>query len=278
GPSHFQSRGFVRQSRTVSRSAMKVEILPALADNYMYLVIDSETKEAAIVDPVEPQKASGELVVDAAKKHGVTLTTILTTHHHWWVFVSGRTCFANGSRAKRDLTRAHTHAHNAHVGCLKVKCLFTPCHTSGHVCYYVTEENSNEPPAVFTGDTLFVGGCGKFFEGSGEEMYRALIDILGTLPPETRVYCGHEYTINNLKFALTVEPDNEAIKQKLAWAKERYDLGEPTIPSTIGEEFTYNPFMRVRETSVQKHAGQKDAVNTMDAIRREKDGFKVPKD
>ncbi|XP_042202199.1 hydroxyacylglutathione hydrolase, mitochondrial [Callorhinchus milii] len=260
---------------------MKVEILPALADNYMYLVIDSETKEAAIVDPVEPQK-----VVDAAKKHGVTLTTILTTHHHWdhaggnkkLVKLLPDLKVCGGDDRITALSQRVTHKHTFQVGCLKVKCLFTPCHTSGHVCYYVTEENSNEPPAVFTGDTLFVGGCGKFFEGSGEEMYRALIDILGTLPPETRVYCGHEYTINNLKFALTVEPDNEAIKQKLAWAKERYDLGEPTIPSTIGEEFTYNPFMRVRETSVQKHAGQKDAVNTMDAIRREKDGFKVPKD
>ncbi|KAI5619180.1 hydroxyacylglutathione hydrolase, mitochondrial, partial [Silurus asotus] len=164
------------------------------------------------------------------------------------------------------------------VGSLNVKCLFTPCHTSGHICYFVTSENSSEPPVVFTGDTLFVAGCGKFFEGTAEEMYKALVDVLGRLPPETRVYCGHEYTINNLKFARHVEPDNEAIRRKLAWAKEKYSNGEPTIPSTMADEFTFNPFMRVREKSVQSHAGTHDPIDTMRSIRKEKDGFKVPKD
>ncbi|XP_059509888.1 hydroxyacylglutathione hydrolase, mitochondrial isoform X2 [Stegostoma tigrinum] len=260
---------------------MKVELLPALADNYMYLLIDNETREAAIVDPVEPQK-----VVEAVKKHGVNLTTVLTTHHHWdhaggnaelVKKVPGLQVYGGDDRVGA-LTCKVSHKKTLQVGSLNVKCLFTPCHTSGHICYFVTKENSSEAPAVFTGDTLFVAGCGKFFEGSGEEMYRALIDILGSLPSETRVYCGHEYTINNLKFARHVEPNNEAIRQKLAWAKEHYDLGKPTIPSTIGEEFTYNPFMRVREKSVQDHVGQKDPISTMDAIRKEKDQFQVPKD
>ncbi|KAM5126765.1 hydroxyacylglutathione hydrolase, mitochondrial-like, partial [Mantella aurantiaca] len=125
-------------------------------------------------------------------------------------------------------------------------------------------------------DTLFVAGCGKFFEGTAEEMYKALIEILGNLPPETRVYCGHEYTINNLKFARHVEPNNEQIKQKLSWAKETYNNGEPTIPSTLAEEFTFNPFMRVREKSVQDHAGERDPISTMASIRKEKDNFKTP--
>ncbi|XP_040296542.1 hydroxyacylglutathione hydrolase, mitochondrial isoform X1 [Bufo bufo] len=266
-----------RKTKLVVQHNMKIELLPALTDNYMYLLIDEETKEAAIVDPVQPKK-----VVEAVKKHGVKLTSVLTTHHHWdhaggneklVKMVSGLKVYGGDSRVGA-LTQRVSHLTTFQVGSLHVKCLFTPCHTSGHICYYVTKPNSSEPPAVFTGDTLFVAGCGKFFEGTAEEMYQALIEILGRLPPETRVYCGHEYTINNLKFARHVEPNNEAIKQKLAWAKETYNNGEPTIPSTLAEEFTFNPFMRVREKSVQQHAGEDDPISTMGAIRKEKDNFK----
>ncbi|XP_053467753.1 hydroxyacylglutathione hydrolase, mitochondrial isoform X1 [Ictalurus furcatus] len=271
----------VRKSALVEQSNMKIELLPALTDNYMYLLIDEDTKEAAIVDPVEPGK-----VVEAVKKHGVRLKSILTTHHHWdhaggnekmVKLVPGLTVYGGDDRIGA-LTKKVTHYNTFKVGTLNVKCLFTPCHTSGHICYFVTSENSSEPPAVFTGDTLFVAGCGKFFEGTADEMYKALVDILGRLPPETRVYCGHEYTINNLKFARHVEPSNEAIRRKLSWAKEKYDNGEPTIPSTMADEFTFNPFMRVREKTVQMHAGTNDPIDTMRSIRKEKDGFKVPKD
>ncbi|XP_060757600.1 hydroxyacylglutathione hydrolase, mitochondrial [Neoarius graeffei] len=271
----------VRKSALVEQSSMKIELLPALTDNYMYLLIDEATKEAAIVDPVEPAK-----VVEAVKKHGVTLKSILTTHHHWdhaggnekmVKLVPGLTVYGGDDRIGA-LTKKVTHYNTFKVGSLNVKCLFTPCHTSGHICYFVTSEKGSETPAVFTGDTLFVGGCGKFFEGTAEEMYKALVDILGRLPPETHVYCGHEYTINNLKFARHVEPDNAAIHRKLAWAKEKYNNGEPTIPSTMADEFTFNPFMRVSEKSVQMHAGTSDPIDTMRSIRKEKDGFRVPKD
>ncbi|RXN02088.1 Hydroxyacylglutathione hydrolase, mitochondrial [Acipenser ruthenus] len=188
---------------------MKVELLPALIDNYMYLLIDEETKEAAIVDPVEPQK-----VVEAVKKHGVKLTTVLTTHHHW--------DHAGGNEKMVKLVSGlNVYGGDSRVGALNHK---------------VTHYNTFK-----------------------------------------RVYCGHEYTINNLEFAQHVEPRNDAIKKKLAWAKDKYDNGEPTIPSTIAEEFTYNPFMRVREKSVQEHAGQSDPVTTMGFIRKEKDNFRVPK-
>lgn len=265
----------------MSQADMKVEILPALTDNYMYLLIDQDTREAAIVDPVQPQK-----VLDAVKKHGVKLTSVLTTHHHWdhaggneklVKMEPGLRVYGGDSRVGA-LTHRVSHLTALKVGSLSVKCLSTPCHTSGHICYYVTKPNSSEPPAVFTGDTLFVAGCGKFFEGTPEEMYKALIEILGSLDPRTRVYCGHEYTINNLKFARHVEPRNPSIQEKLAWAKAQYDSGEPTIPSTIAEEFTYNPFMRVREKSVQEHAGESDPVRVMGTIRKEKDNFRVPKD
>ncbi|XP_042293570.1 hydroxyacylglutathione hydrolase, mitochondrial isoform X1 [Sceloporus undulatus] len=270
-----------RPSKVVAQDNMKVELLPALTDNYMYLLIDEETKEAAIVDPVQPQK-----VLDAVRKHGVKLTTVLTTHHHWdhaggneklVKMEPGLQVYGGDSRVGA-LTQKVSHLMSFQVGSLNVKCLSTPCHTSGHICYFVTKPNSSEPPAVFTGDTLFVAGCGKFFEGTPDEMYKALIEILGRLPPETKVYCGHEYTINNLKFARHVEPNNNAIQHKLSWAKAKYDSGEPTIPSTISEEFTFNPFMRVREATVQQHARETDPIRTMGAIRKEKDNFKVPKD
>ncbi|XP_059340476.1 hydroxyacylglutathione hydrolase, mitochondrial isoform X1 [Ammospiza nelsoni] len=271
----------LREPKAVSQANMKVEILPALTDNYMYLLIDQDTREAAIVDPVQPQK-----VLDAVKKHGVRLTTVLTTHHHWdhaggnekLVKMEPGLYVYGGDSRVGALTHRVSHLTSLKVGSLSVKCLSTPCHTSGHICYYVTKPNSSEPPAVFTGDTLFVAGCGKFFEGTPEEMYRALIEILGSLDPRTRVYCGHEYTINNLKFARHVEPRNPNIQEKLAWAKAQYDSGEPTIPSTIAEEFTYNPFMRVREKSVQEHVGDSDPVRVMGAIRKEKDNFRVPRD
>ncbi|XP_068380647.1 hydroxyacylglutathione hydrolase, mitochondrial isoform X1 [Eschrichtius robustus] len=271
----------LRKSLTVEQGTMKVELLPALTDNYMYLIIDDDTKEAAIVDPVQPQK-----VVEMVRKHGVKLTTVLTTHHHWdhaggnekLVKLEPGLKVYGGDDRIGALTHKVTHLSTLQVGSLNVKCLSTPCHTSGHICYFVSKPNSPEPPVVFTGDTLFVAGCGKFYEGTADEMYKALLEVLGRLPPDTRVFCGHEYTISNLKFARHVEPSNAAIQEKLAWAKEKYSIGEPTVPSTIAEEFTYNPFMRVREKTVQQHAGEMDPVTTMRAIRKEKDQFKVPRD
>ncbi|XP_026636350.1 hydroxyacylglutathione hydrolase, mitochondrial isoform X3 [Microtus ochrogaster] len=256
---------------------MKVELLPALTDNYMYLIIDEDTKEAAIVDPVQPQK-----VIETVKKHRVKLTTVLTTHHHWdhaggnekLVKLEPGLKVYGGDDRIGALTHKVTHLTTLQVGSLSVKCLSTPCHTSGHICYFVSKPGSSEPSAVFTGDTLFVAGCGKFYEGTADEMYKALLEVLGRLPPDTKVYCGHEYTINNLKFARHVEPNNAAVQEKLAWAKEKYAIGEPTVPSTLAEEFTYNPFMRVKEKTVQQHAGETDPVTTMRAIRREKDQFK----
>ncbi|XP_034045491.1 hydroxyacylglutathione hydrolase, mitochondrial-like isoform X2 [Thalassophryne amazonica] len=260
---------------------MNIELLPALSDNYMYLLIDLDSNEAAIVDPAEPAK-----VVDAVRKRGVKLTTVLTTHHHWdhaggnaklLHFVPGLKVYGGDDRVD-CLTDKVSHSSTFKVGSLNVKCLFTPCHTTGHICYYVTKEDSAEPPAVFTGDTLFMAGCGKFFEGTAEQMYKALIKILGQLPPETHVYCGHEYTVSNLKFARHVEPDSDVIRKKLAWAKEKVSNGEPTIPSTLADEFTFNPFMRVREKSVQDHVKQTDPIETMRSLRKEKDSFRVPKE
>lgn len=128
--------------------------------------------------------------------------------------------------------------------------------------------------AVFTGDTLFLGGCGRFFEGTADQMYSALVEKLAKLPDETDVYCGHEYSLQNLKFGNHVEPENDVILKKIEWSKVKRDANEPTVPSTIAEEKLINPFMRVHESAVQSFAKSSDPIETMTIIRKIKDSFK----
>ncbi|KAG9149770.1 hypothetical protein Leryth_021859 [Lithospermum erythrorhizon] len=147
------------------------------------------------------------------------------------------------------------------------------CHTRGHISYYVTG-TEGEHPAVFTGDTMFIAGCGRFFEGTAEQMHQSLCVTLGSLPKPTRVYCGHEYTVKNLQFALTVEPDNGKIAQKLSWAEQKRKDGLPTIPSTIEEEWETNPFMRVDLQEVQDKVGCKSPIEALQEIRQRKDNWR----
>ncbi|KAL8520330.1 hypothetical protein ACS0TY_011034 [Phlomoides rotata] len=158
-------------------------------------------------------------------------------------------------------------------GDIDILCLHTPCHTKGHISYYVTGKEGDDP-AVFTGDTLFVAGCGKFFEGTAEQMYQSLCNTLGSLPKPTRVYCGHEYTVKNLQFASTVEPDNAKISQKLSWAEQKKKNSLPTVPSTIEEELETNPFMRVDIPDVQGKVGCKSPVEALRKIRELKDNWR----
>lgn len=256
---------------------MDVKILPALQDNYMYLIVDKATKEAAIVDPVEPKT-----VLKAVEEQGVNLTTVLTTHHHWdhaggnedLIKERPGLIVYGGDDRIGALTKKVEHNTKFKIGNLNVQCLFTPCHTTGHICYFVTAPEEGNDSVVFTGDTLFLGGCGRFFEGTADQMYKALITILSSLPDHTKVFCGHEYTLQNLKFAAHVEPTNENVKAKISWSQDRRNQGKPTVPSTIGEEKLYNPFMRVTELAVQNHTGKNDPIDTMKAIRLEKDTFK----
>ncbi|XP_061180348.1 hydroxyacylglutathione hydrolase, mitochondrial-like isoform X2 [Saccostrea echinata] len=272
------SKLFHSKPITVSQPDMKIRLVPALEDNYMYLLVDEETKQCAAVDPVEPEK-----IIEAVKEENCTLTTILTTHHHWdhangndklvKLVPRQKIVVCGGDERVPALNKKVGHGDQFKVGNLDVKCLFTPCHTTGHICYFVTSPKG-EQPAVFTGDTLFVGGCGKFFEGTADMMYSALVTILSKLPGNTRVFCGHEYTVNNLKFALHVEPENQTIKEKFAWAKDQRAKNCPTIPSTIDEELKFNPFMRVEDSHVQKHCGKSDPVSTMGFLRDEKNNFR----
>ncbi|KAK6166457.1 hypothetical protein SNE40_023144 [Patella caerulea] len=255
---------------------MKIRIIPALDDNYMYLLIDEQTKQCAAVDPVEPKK-----IQTAVQEENVKLTSVLTTHHHWdhaggneqLVDLMGKVNVYGGDDRIGALTHKVKHGENFKIGELDIKCLSTPCHTSGHICYFVTS-STNQQPAVFTGDTLFVAGCGKFFEGTPEQMHHALIEVLSILPSNTTVYCGHEYTVSNLRFASHIEPDNPDVQNKLDWSMKQRSDRKVTIPSTIQGELTFNPFMRVSVASVQNKVGGKDEVDTMGKLREAKNRFK----
>ncbi|EEY59814.1 hydroxyacylglutathione hydrolase [Phytophthora infestans T30-4] len=259
---------------------MQVELVPVLSDNYAYLLIDTATRVAAAVDPVDAAK-----VYSRAKELRVTVSMILTTHSHW--------DHAGGNRELVDLINKHesrqipvvggpgdaveaqthsvTNGDVVKLGDLDVNVYFTPCHTRDHVLYHCQD-------ALFTGDTLFIAGCGRFFSGNAAEMHHALNEVVAKLPEDTKIYCGHEYTTSNLRFAAHVEPENEVVQKKLARAEEKTKNGQPTVPSTVKEELATNPFMRVTKESVQKFANnEKDPVKVMGIVRAAKDNFVIGK-
>jgi hydroxyacylglutathione hydrolase len=232
--------------------------VPCLQDNYAYLVTCEKTKKTAIVDPSEAAP-----VLEAVKRLGVKandICAIWNTHHHWdHVGGNEELCAALGisdvyghaSDKGRIAKQTHFVEENDNfaLGELDVSILHIPGHTTGAVAYVLGEE------AVFTGDTLFIAGCGRLFEGTPAMMFDSFKKLAG-LGDATNVYCGHEYTKANLVFAAHVEPDNADVKSLTA------SLAIPSVPSTIGLEKRINPFMRARD------------VGEFAARRAAKDGFK----
>jgi hydroxyacylglutathione hydrolase len=222
---------------------MRVIPVPQLADNYAYLIVDDATRQAGVVDCAEAAP-----VLQAVRQQAVQLTAILPTHHHW-DHIGGNEellkalrleVYGYAGQAERipGCTREVREGDRVHIGGLAARIIFIPAHTSGHVAYYFEPER-----AVFTGDTLFAGGCGRLFEGDAAMMLRSLSKLLA-LPDDTNVYFGHEYTEKNLRFALTLEPNNPALRDKHAWAVEQARQGRPTTPTTIASEKATNPFFR----------------------------------
>jgi hydroxyacylglutathione hydrolase len=233
---------------------LNIERIPTFGDNYTYLLICDATRDAAVVDAPE-----ADPVIQRVEATGANVKLILSTHHH------PDHAMANPELAKKYNAPVYGHQSDAGrlagftngvdegdtiaVGEQVARVLFIPCHTTGHVAYVF-----DEAKALFSGDMLFAAGCGRTFEGTAEMMYAALCEKLAALPDDMRVFCGHEYTEGNLRFALTVEPDNQAIADKLRRvqdiranaAADWHDAmpSEMTIPSTIGEERETNPFMR----------------------------------
>jgi hydroxyacylglutathione hydrolase len=239
--------------------SLRVERIPTLRDNYTYLLVCQKTGEAAVVDA--PEAAPVERRVE---KLGARVTKILSTHHH------PDHSQANPELAKRYDAPVYGHSSDAKripgftngleegdtlaVGNETARVLFIPAHTRGHIAYVF-----DAAAAVFCGDTLFAAGCGRLFEGTPEMMFTALHAKLGALPDATRVYCGHEYTESNLRFAAHVDPENSAVLAKQARvrairarkAADWHDAtpDEMTIPSTIGEERLTNPFLRAADAA-----------------------------
>jgi hydroxyacylglutathione hydrolase len=235
---------------------LRVERVPTLSDNYSYLLVCEASGEAAIVDAPE-----AEPLVRRVDALGCRVTKILSTHHHWdhsganpdLVKRYGAPVFGHVSDAERipGFTDGLEEGDAIEVGRERARILFIPAHTRGHIAYVF-----DAAQALFCGDTLFAAGCGRLFEGTPAMMYDALCVKLAKLPDGMRVYCGHEYTASNLRFAAHVEPDNAAVRAKqervaalrAKAADDWHDAtpAEMSIPSTIGEERATNPFMRAR--------------------------------
>jgi hydroxyacylglutathione hydrolase len=242
---------------------MKVVPIPQLSDNYAYLIIDETTKKAGIVDCAE-----AEPVLQAVAREGVTLAAILPTHHHYdhvggnedlLRAKPGLAVYGVDERIPGITDRVEDGA-IVHVGNLGARVLFIPAHTSGHIAYYFEREK-----AVFTGDTLFAGGCGRLFEGDAAMMIKSLSKLMA-LPDDTQVYFGHEYTEKNLRFALSLEPNNGALRKKYDWVLEQSKRGRPTTPTSIGSEKETNPFFRWQSAELRATLKKNQPGITLDDV------------
>lgn len=266
---------------------MRVDPIPCLSDNYAYLLVCPTTNQAALVDASEPDPLLE--VARSAANEGVRIVALLSTHHHA-DHVGGNEAVAQalggalrvyGHASDRGRIPAQTEflqdGDTFSIGALRVTARHVPGHTNGAVSYVVAgDEGQGEPPAVFTGDTLFVAGCGRLFEGTAETMTASLAK-LGALDPATRVYCGHEYTEANLTFAAHVEPSNEAVRDALERSDRLRNAGRPTVPSTIGDELAFNPFFRVDSPEMRRTLGIDPGASSVEAfraVRKAKDGFR----
>ncbi|CAO3698857.1 unnamed protein product [Rhizopus stolonifer] len=247
---------------------MIVQPVPCLKDNYAYLLLDKATKQAAAIDPVEPKNVLKAL--DAYPDY--TLSMILTTHHHWdhaggnadLLTQANVPCYG-GSNQVKAVTHVLKPNETIQIGTMTIRALATAGHTMDHICYHAQQNNDH---AVFTGDCLFSSGCGRFFEGSPSDMWKAFGELL-KLPDDTQVYFGHEYTRSNLKFAAHVEPDNKDIQEKIQWAQEN----ECTTPSTLLNEKMTNPFLRVESIAHLIDPKLSSTTELLGKLRSMKDSF-----
>jgi hydroxyacylglutathione hydrolase len=253
---------------------LEVYQYPTRGDNYGVLIHDPETEATAAIDAPDAEE-----LLEALHDKGWVLTDILVTHHHFDHTAgiealkrkTGCTVVGPASEAGSipGLDIEVKEGDEVEIGNAKGKVIETPGHTRGHVSYFFPEDG-----AVYVGDTLFSVGCGKLLEGDAETMWSSL-SKLAKLPPETKLYCGHEYTDANCRFALTVEPKNEALQARAAEAAENAKKGVPSLPSTIGQELATNPFLRPSSPAIQKRLGLegRELAEVFGEIRRRKDRF-----
>jgi len=263
--------------KPVQENGFSVYRVPALDDNYIWLIKDEVTGKAAVVDPAEDAP-----VEEAMKATGVTqLAYILNTHHHQDHVGANVTlkerhgCTIVGPKADRaripgiDVELADGDSYDV-LG-HKMVCLDTPGHTLGHITLLFPDNK-----ALFCGDTLFIMGCGRMFEGNPPMFWNSLSKFLA-LDPDTHVYCAHEYTASNARFALSIDPDNPALKERAKNIQAMRERGEPTVPGLLQDELLTNPFLRPGDPAIRKALGvpsDADNATAFGAIRTAKDNFR----
>ncbi len=248
--------------------------IPVLNDNYIYLIHDPVSTETAVVDP-----AVSEPVLDALASKEWQLTYIFNTHHHNdhvganLELKQKTNCQIFGSEADRKripgIDVELKHGDQVKLGDQVAHVISTPGHTLGHIVYHFPDSH-----ALFCGDTLFSMGCGRLFEGSPTQMWQSL-QLLKDLPGKTDIYCAHEYTQANGKFALTLEPDNPQLQQRLAEVKQLRSASKSTIPSSLDQELATNPFLREHSPAIQQSLNmtENEAVKIFAKVRELKDRY-----
>ena len=255
---------------------MKIHQIPLLRDNYGYLVVCEKTKQAAIVDPSE-----ADPVLRRIEQERVEPVAILNTHHHrdhtggnqGLLAIHKLKVYGHKSDQERiyGMSDGVDEGATIQIGELKGSVFFIPGHTTGHIAYLF--ENN-----LFCGDTLFTAGCGRLFEGTPEQMHSSLIKLM-SLPDNTQVYCGHEYTESNLRFAMTMEGNNPKVAARYERVQGLRARGTSTVPSTMEEEKLTNPFLRWDSKEIQASVkaavpgSHDDPVSVFAAVRKLKDAF-----
>jgi len=253
---------------------MKIEIIPILSDNYSYLIIHNNNKFCSAIDPASPEE-----IIPFLKKEKLNLKNILNTHYH-----SDHTagnlelkkkykCKIYGPDKEKNqipgIDIALKENDTLKINNYSAKIFETPGHTAGHIIYWFENEK-----VVFTGDTLFVLGCGKLFEGTPQIMWDSLLKIRN-LPKKTQIYCGHEYSKNNADFALSVEKNNNKLIKRSDEIKKLINENSFTVPTTIEKEIECNPFLRADVDNIKKNLKMENASTEeiFGEIRKRKDNF-----
>lgn len=255
-------------------AALEVFQFPCLNDNYGYLVHDPESGATAAIDTPD-----ANAILAALAEKGWTLTDIFNTHHHYDHAGGNETlkektgCRITGPKGESGkipgIDRAVGDGDEVSLGSHHGAVFDVPGHTAGHIAYYFPTDG-----IAFVGDTLFALGCGRLFEGTPQQMWTSLQKLMA-LPDETVVYCAHEYTQANARFALSVEPQNEALVARSREIDAARAAGRPTVPTTIGLEKATNPFLRPMSADLQATVGLQgaDLVSVFAETRARKDSF-----
>ena len=257
---------------------MEIKRIPVLSDNYIFVLSDPQQKVAAVVDPAVAQP-----VIDYLTTIDARLIAIFNTHHHS-DHVGGNKqlveyfpdlCVYGGAEDRGRIPHQQVflrEGDTVQFANRTGRVFFVPGHTRAHIAYYFPPETPGETGELFCGDTVFAGGCGRLFEGTPTQMVES-IDKLRQLPDNTRVWCAHEYTLNNLKFALTVDSNNRDLQQRYQQVQQFRSQGLATVPSLLGEEKQTNPFLRWDAPALQTAAKIQEPARVFGRIRGMKDRY-----